>query len=87
MDPTSILAEELPAVLQIGDAERVDDYLVRALWKAEVPGLTPAVVSCWAALLRARGTEFSSHASACHYWLFERLSGGTGLPVGHPDKC
>lgn len=40
MNTNSLHADEFPMLLQIGNADQVDDYLVRALWKAEVPGLT-----------------------------------------------
>jgi hypothetical protein len=76
-----------PAVLQTGTPAEVDEYLVGALWQDHLPSLIPAVVSGWATLLHRRGLEFASHASACHYWLYEKLSGEPEeLPVGHPGR-
>jgi len=44
MDSFSLQNLEMPDVLQTGNADEIDDYLVRALWRAEVPELTPSVV-------------------------------------------
>jgi hypothetical protein len=64
-----------PVVLQSGSPEAVDAYLVDALWHEGPSTLSAATVSYWATLLRRRGIDFVSHASACHYWLYEELSG------------
>ena len=83
----SLKTDELPAVLQTGNPAEVDAFLVGALWRDQIPSLIPAVVSRWATLLGRRGPEFTSHTSACHYWLYEDLSDHSGaVPVGHPDR-
>lgn len=78
---------EMPALLQTGSPAEVDRYLVSTLWHDQSPSLIPPIVARWAMILSRRGPDFTSHASACHYWLFEKLSATPDeLPLGHPNR-
>jgi hypothetical protein len=60
-----------PLVILTGSPEEADRFLTSALWRdtgmfVSVPG-----VLGWADVLRERGSDFASHAAACHYWLHE----------------
>ena len=62
-----------PAIVATGTPKEVDEFLVDALWKTRFGILPTSLVVEWAALLHQRGEEFASHASTCHYWLYDRL--------------
>ncbi|MEX3921111.1 hypothetical protein AB4Y43_33685 [Paraburkholderia sp. BR10872] len=64
-----------PAVLVSGAPDAADHFLVSVLWGEQEDALPVAYVMNWARLLHERGDDFSSHAAACHYWLFEHYRG------------
>ena len=78
-DPTAI-----PAALVSGTPIEADRFLVAALWTGEVSPPTISAVAEWAITLHRRGDEFASHASACHYWLFEQMATQAGKPLTRP---
>lgn len=60
-----------PAVLILGSPQEVDRYLFSLLRDSSIGPPSLHIVANWIRLLEARGTEFASHAVACHYWLYE----------------
>src|SRR5258705_13998201 len=60
-----------PAILLKGTSKEADRFIVAALWENTGAPVPVAYVANWARILQLRGDEFASHASACHYWLFE----------------
>lgn len=70
--PSIVLA---PPVLETGTASEADKFLVATLWGEWENSLSYIFVVNWARILQERGDDFSSHAAACHYWLYEHYSG------------
>jgi hypothetical protein len=76
-----------PAVLLCGSAADADKFLATALWRSAPPEVCVDYVQHWASIMRERGIEFASHASACEYWLFEHQPGRVLLaPPGGSRK-
>ena len=63
-----------PLVILAGSPEEADRFLMSALWGDSDPFVSVLGVLGWADVLRGRGSEFASHAAACHYWLYERTA-------------
>jgi hypothetical protein len=63
-----------PLVILTGSPEEADRFLMSALWGDSDTFVSVPGVLGWADVLRARGSEFASHAAACHYWLHERTA-------------
>jgi hypothetical protein len=63
-----------PAVLLYGSVAEADSFLAAALWHSDSCDVSVEYVQHWASLMRGRGIEFASHASACQYWLYEKQS-------------
>ncbi len=74
----------VPAVIISGSPGEADRFIVAALWTGEEPTPTINAVTKWASVLRERGVEFASHASACHYWLSEQMAIKAGRPPLRP---
>jgi hypothetical protein len=64
-----------PAALLSGSASEADRFLAAALWHSDSRDVSVEYVRHWASILRGRGIEFASHASACQYWLYEKQPG------------
>lgn len=61
-----------PDILRTGTPREVDVFLSDVLGD-DSNDLTVTHVMEWTRILHSRGRAFLSHASACHYWLYERL--------------
>ena len=70
-----------PAVLLFGSAAEADSFLAAVLWHHDSPEISIDYVSHWASIMRRRGIEFASHASACQYWLYEKQPGRVRLAL------
>jgi hypothetical protein len=84
MNDRTINLVEPRAIIVAGTPAEIDRYLVATLWTGEEPAPTIRTVTEWADLLRRRGDDFASHASACHYWLFEQMATSAGKPLSRP---
>jgi hypothetical protein len=74
----------IPAIIISGSPIEVDRYLVVTLWTGEEPKPSVRTVTEWVNILHERGDDFASHASACHYWLFEQMANKAGKPLTRP---
>jgi hypothetical protein len=63
-----------PLVILTGSPEEADRFLMSALWGDCDTFVSVPRVLGWADVLRQRGSDFASHAAACHYWLYERTA-------------
>jgi hypothetical protein len=63
-----------PLVILTGSPEEADRFLMSALWGDSDTFVSVLGVLGWANVLRERGSDFASHAAACHYWLYERAA-------------
>jgi hypothetical protein len=63
-----------PLVILTGSPEEADRFLMSALWSDSDTFASVVGVLGWADVLRERGSDFASHAAACHYWLYERTA-------------
>ncbi|WP_459709372.1 hypothetical protein [Paraburkholderia sp. 2C] len=72
MLPNSEPGSDNPTPLVEGTPREADRFLTSALWDRSHASPTPQQVRRWISLLAARGNEFTSHVSACQYWLFEQ---------------